>query len=56
MQFGPVARAFDDAAVMSCDCGIDEVAAKAPKARERVVFVHAGEPAVADHVGHQDRG
>ena len=34
--------------------GVDEVATEAAKARERAVLVSTGEPAVADHVGHQD--
>jgi hypothetical protein len=50
-----VAGALDDAAVMRRDCGIDEVAAEAPKARERAVLVRSSEPAVADHIGDQNR-
>ena len=49
-----VAGALDDAAVMSGDGGVDDVAAEAPQARERAILVRAGEPAVADHIGDQD--
>ena len=51
---GAVAGALDDAAVMSGDGGVDDVAAEAPQARERAILVRAGEPAVADHIGDQD--
>ena len=50
-----VAGALDDAAVMSGDGGIDEVAAEATKPRKSSVFVAPGEPAVADNIGDQDR-
>ena len=49
-----VAGALDDAAVMGGDGGVDEVAAQAPKARQRAVLVGAGEPAVADDIRDQD--
>src|SRR5271166_6468539 len=49
-----VAGALEDAPVMHGD-GCDEVTAKRPQARERAVLVHVREPAVADHVGRQDR-
>ncbi len=51
-----VAGALDDAAVMGGDGRIDQVAAESPEAREGSVLVGAGKPAVADDVGHQDRG
>jgi hypothetical protein len=51
-----VAGALDHAPVMHGDGGIDEVAAQRPEPRQRAVFVHAGEPAIPDHVGRQDRG
>ena len=51
-----VAGALDDAAVMGGDGGVDEIAAEAPKPREGAILVLTGEPAVADDVGHQDRG
>ena len=51
-----VAGALDDAAVMHGDGGIDQVAAQPPQPRERAILVRAREPAVADHVGDQDRG
>ncbi len=50
-----VAGALDDAAVMGGDRRVDEIAAEAPKARESPVLVGAGEPAVADDIGDQDR-
>ena len=50
-----VAGALDDAAVMDGDRGVDQVAAKRSKPGEDAIFVRAGEPAVADDVGHQDR-
>ena len=50
-----VAGALDDAAVMGGDGGVDQIAAEAPKARQGAVLVRAGEPAVADDIGDQDR-
>ena len=50
-----VAGALDDAPVMGGDGGIDQVAAQPPEPRQRAILVRAGEPAVADHVGDQDR-
>ena len=50
-----VAGALDDAPVMHGDGRVDEVAAQRPQPRERAVLVRAGEPAVADDVGGQDR-
>ena len=50
-----VAGALDDAAAMGGDGGIDQIAAKAPKARKRAILVGAGEPAIAHDVGNQDR-
>ena len=35
--------------------GIDQIAAQRPQPRQRAILVGAGEPAVADHVGDQDR-
>jgi hypothetical protein len=51
----PIAGALDDAAGMGVDRGIDQIAAEAPQARERALFVGAGEPAIADEIGDQDR-
>src|SRR3984957_4623252 len=51
-----VARALDDASAVGGDGGVDQVAAKSPKARKGAVLIRPGEPAVADHVRHQDRG
>ena len=50
-----VAGALDDAAVMRGDGGVDQVAAEAPQPRQRAILVRAGEPAVADDIGDQDR-
>ena len=51
-----VPGALDDAPVMDGDGGIDQIAAQCPQPRKRAILVHAREPAVADHVGDQDRG
>ena len=50
-----VAGALDDPPVMGGDGGIDEIAAQAPKPRERTLLVRAGEPAIADDIRNQDR-
>ena len=50
-----VAGALDHPPVVHGDGGIDEVAAQRPQARQRAVFVGAGETAEADDVGGQDR-
>ena len=50
-----VAGALDDAAVMRGDGGIDQIAAQPPEPRQRAILVRAGEPAIADDVGDQDR-
>ena len=49
-----VARALDDAPAMGGDGGVDQVAAKSPKARKGAVLVSPGEPAVTDDIGDQD--
>ena len=41
--------------MMRGDGGIDQIAAEGPKPRQGAILVCAGEPAVADHVGDQDR-
>ena len=51
-----VAGALDDAAVMSGDGGVDEVATEAPQARQGAILVRRGESAVTDNVGDQDCG
>ncbi len=51
-----VPGALDDAPAMRGDGGINQVAAQAPQAREGPILIRPGEPAVADHVGHQDCG
>ena len=50
-----IAGALDDAPVMHGDRRIDQVAAKGPQPRKRPILVGAGEPAVADDIGDQDR-
>src|SRR5208337_641527 len=50
-----VAGAFDDAAAMSGDGGIDQIAPQPPEPRQRAILVRSREPAVADDVGDQDR-
>src|SRR5262249_51960674 len=50
-----VSSTLDDATPMGRDRGVDEVAAQAPETRKRAILVRAGEPAVADHVGDQNR-
>ena len=50
-----VAGALYHAPVMGGDGGVDQVAPQAPKARERAILVRSREPAVADHIGDQDR-
>ena len=50
-----VAGALDDAAVVDGDGGVDQIAAQARKPRERAILVGAGEPAIADDIGDQDR-
>ena len=35
--------------------GIDQIAAQRPQPRQGAILVGAGEPAVADHIGRQDR-
>jgi hypothetical protein len=49
-----VAGAFDDAAVMRGDGGVDEIATEAPQAHQGAILVSRGESAVADNVGDQD--
>jgi hypothetical protein len=50
-----VAGALDDAAAMGGDSRVDQIAAEAPKARKGPVLVGAGEPAIADDIGDQNR-
>jgi hypothetical protein len=51
-----VAGALDEAAVMHCNGGVDQVAPKGPKPCEDAILVRARKPGVADDVGHQDGG
>ncbi len=50
-----VAGALDDAPMMRGDRRIDQIAAQRPQPRQRSLLVGAGEPAVADNIGDQDR-
>ena len=50
-----VAGALDDAPMMRGDGRVDQIAAKPSEPRERPLFVGAGEPAIADDVGDQNR-
>ena len=50
-----VPGALDDAPVMQSDGRVDEVAAQRPQPRQGAILVRARQPAVADHVGGQDR-
>jgi hypothetical protein len=40
---------------MHRDDGVDEIAAERPQARKDAILVRAGESALADDIGHQDR-
>src|ERR1700722_1400947 len=51
-----VAGALDEAAVVDGDGGVNQIAAQQPKPRKRSLLVDAGEPAVANDIGDQDRG
>ena len=50
-----VAGALDDAAAMHGNDGVDEVAAQRPKPSQNAILVRAGQAAIADDVGNQDR-
>ena len=50
-----VAGALDDPPVMRGDGGVDQIATQPPQPRQRAILVRAREPAVADHVGGEDR-
>jgi hypothetical protein len=51
-----IAGALDDAAMVHGDCGVNQIASERAQSRQRSIFVGSGEPRIADHVGHQDRG
>ena len=51
----PVSGALDHAPMMHGNRRVDQIAAQRPQPRQRAVLVCSGEPAVADHVGDQDR-
>jgi hypothetical protein len=46
---------LDDVAVMGGNCGVDEVAAEAPKTRKRSIFVGPSEPRIADDIRDHNR-
>ena len=48
----PVPGALDDPAVMRGDGRVDQVGAQFAEPRKRALFVGAGQPAIADDVGH----
>ena len=48
--------ALDHSSVVHGDGRINQVASERPQPRQDAIFVRAGEPAVSDNVGHQDRG
>ena len=50
-----VAGALDDAAVVGRDGRVDESLRSALQPRQRAILVRAGEPAIADDIGDQDR-
>jgi hypothetical protein len=50
-----VPGALDDAPVMGGDGRVDQIAAQAPKPRERAILIGASEPAVADDICDQNR-
>ncbi len=50
-----VAGAFHHPAVVHGDCRIEEIAAQRPQARQRAIFVAAGQPAEANHVRRENR-
>ena len=52
---GAVASALDDSAAVNGDGRINEVAAQRAQSSQDAFFVGAGEPAVTDDVGGQDR-
>ena len=55
LDHAAVAGALDDTAVMHGDCGINQIAAQRSQPRKNALLVRSGEPAVADHIGNQDR-
>ena len=50
-----IAGALDDAAVMSGDRRVDEIAAQPSEARKGPILVGTGEPAITDDIRNQDR-
>jgi hypothetical protein len=51
----PIARALDDATMMSGDRGVNQITAQRPQPRQRSLLVRPGEPAITDDIGDQDR-
>ena len=47
--------ASESTAMMHGDERVDQVAAERPEPRQNSIFVRAREPAIADHIGHQNR-
>ena len=50
-----VAGALDDAPMVHRDGRIDQIAAQRPEPRQDAILVRAREPAVADHIGDENR-
>ncbi|MEE8226340.1 MAG: hypothetical protein V3R30_05940, partial [Kiloniellales bacterium] len=50
-----ITRDFDDAPAIGSDLGVDEVRLQRPEARARPFLVGLNQPAVADHIGNEDR-
>ena len=48
-------RVLDDAPMVYGDCGINQIAAQRPQARQNPVLAGPGKPRIADDVGYQDR-
>ena len=45
----------EDAAVMCCDGGIDQIAAQPPQPRQCAILIRPRKPAVADDIRNQNR-
>lgn len=52
----PLAGALYHAPVMHGHCRIDQIASERAQPRQCAILVHAGKPAVSDHIGCENRG
>jgi hypothetical protein len=50
LNHAAIAGALDDPAMMHGDCGVNQIAAQRTQSRQSSIFVHAREPAIADHI------